>query len=262
MPSSLSEQSNIYILTDNLFYYTNQTLVNSFRNLVENSLPSNSSSTWSLLWKPLMNLNYSRIYLEWMPICIGCVVSMTINTSISIISIDFSPAWIHRNSITSAEQVSPHDRKFPNIIEPINSLPTVLVYVFSRPVLEKLRPYVNKTIFPSGCLALPSIRWCLCWLFKWIRFEYFFNFIERSLSFAFGKTEYFLSKIFYRRSSQCHYHRFCLGWLSTLLVAHRSSIDRINQSWTKANRGNSLVISTKLRKRTSGKSNERIRSIV
>jgi fringe protein len=150
IPTSLSQQSNIYFLTDSLLNYTNKTLLNSFQNIIETNCPQTHDQL-DLCCKTahefelFTNLSLKNSNLQWL-----CRFDddqyVNLNNLYKFLSqIDSSKLhYIGRTSINQHLKISKRNRTY--------QFATYGAGVcFSRPLLEKLRPYVNKKVFPSGC---------------------------------------------------------------------------------------------------------------
>ncbi|CAF3257063.1 unnamed protein product [Rotaria socialis] len=151
IPSSLSEQSNIYLLTDSVPKYSGQTILNSFKNVIETNCPE-THNRFDLCCKTahefelFYNLSQTKPTLEWM-----CRFDddqyVNLNNLYKFLSkIDSSePHYIGRTSIDYRLRTAKENRTY-----------TFATYgagvCFSVALLEKLRPHVNKTILPHNCI--------------------------------------------------------------------------------------------------------------
>ncbi len=151
IPTSFSEQSNIYILTDNISKYSNKILLNSFKNIIEANC-SETHNRFDLCCKTahefelFYNLSQKNSNLRWM-----CRFDddqyVNLNNLYTLLSkIDSSkPYYVGRRGKYFRSKIPRQNRTY--------LFATYGAGVcFSRPLLEKLRPYVNKTIFPYGCI--------------------------------------------------------------------------------------------------------------
>jgi len=149
IPTSLSQQSNIYILTDDLSKYTNQILLNSFKNFIE----ANCSETHDPLdlccktsheFELFYNLSQFNSNLHWL-----CRFDddqyVNLNNLYKLLSkIDSSkPYYIGRTSR--------RELRIPRHNQTYQFATYGAGVCFSRPLLEKLKPHVNKTVFSHGC---------------------------------------------------------------------------------------------------------------
>jgi fringe protein len=145
-----TKQSNIYFLTDNLSKYSNKTILNSFKNFIETNCPE-THNAFDLCCKTshefelFHNLSQRNSNLHWL-----CRFDddqyINLNNLYKFLSqIDSSkPYYIGRTSIDSGLEIPRHSRRY--------RFATYGAGVcFTRPLLDKLRPYVNKTIFPYNC---------------------------------------------------------------------------------------------------------------
>lgn len=150
IPSSLSKQSNIYFLTDNLSKYSNQNLLNSFQNFIQTNCPETHNQL-DLCCKTahefelFYNLSKTNSNLQWL-----CRFDddqyVNLNNLYKFLSkFDSSKLYyIGRTSKNNRLRIPKHNRTY--------QFATYGAGVcFSRLLLDKLRPYVNKTIFSPGC---------------------------------------------------------------------------------------------------------------
>jgi len=150
IPKNFSQQLNIYVLTDNLSKYSNEKFLNFFKNLIETNCPDTHNQL-DLCCKTahefelFYNLSQINSNLHWM-----CRFDddqyVNLNNLYKFLSkIDSSkPYYIGRISTNSPSRIPKHNQTY--------RFATYGAGVcFSRPLLDKLRPYVNKTIFPYGC---------------------------------------------------------------------------------------------------------------
>ncbi|CAF0843997.1 unnamed protein product [Rotaria sordida] len=151
IPSNLFQQSNIYLLTDNISKYTNKKILNSFKNLIETNCPQ-THNRFDLCCKTahefelFYNLSEINSNLDWM-----CRFDddqyVNLNNLYQFLSqINSSKLYyIGRTSIDYRLKVPKHNRTY-----------TFATYgagvCFSRALLEKLRPYINKTNLPHECI--------------------------------------------------------------------------------------------------------------
>jgi hypothetical protein len=151
IPTDISEQSNLYILTDKISKYPNQTILNSFKNLIETSC-SQTHKPFDLCCKTAHefelfdNLSKINSNLDWMCRFDDDQYVNLKNLYKFLSKIDPSkPYYIGRTSTSSPSRISKHNRTY-----------TFATYgagvCFSRLLLEKLRPHVNKTILPYSCV--------------------------------------------------------------------------------------------------------------
>jgi fringe protein len=148
---NLIEQSNIYLLTDNISKYSNKTILNSFQNLIETNC-SQTHSTVDLCCKTahefelFYNLTEINSNLDWMCRFDDDQYVNLKNLYNFLSQIDSSKLhYIGRTSIDHRLKIAKQNRTF-----------TFATYgagvCFSRGLLEKLRPYVNKNVLPYGCV--------------------------------------------------------------------------------------------------------------
>jgi fringe protein len=153
IPISLSQQSNIYILTDNLLNYTNKTLLNSFQNLIETDCPQTHKRI-DLCCKTahefelFTNLSQNNSNLDWM-----CRFDddqyVNLNNLYQFLSQIDSSKFFYIGRASTYERSKLSQKKYKYQFATYGA-----GVCFSRPLLEKLRPYVNKTIFPYHCHKL------------------------------------------------------------------------------------------------------------
>jgi len=148
---NLTEQSNIYLLTDKITKYVNKTILNSFKHLIETNC-SETHQRSDLCCKTahefelFYNLSQRNSNLDWM-----CRFDddqyVNLNNLYKFLSQMNSskPYYIGRTSINHRLKIPKHNRTY-----------TFATYgagvCFSRTLLRKLRPYVNKTILPDNCV--------------------------------------------------------------------------------------------------------------
>ena len=150
IPTNHSQQSNIYFLTDNLANYTNQTILRSFLHLIETDCPQNHDAT-ALCCKTahefelFENLSRRNSHLQWM-----CRFDddqyVNLNNLYRFLA-RIDPTNAHYIGRTSSDKRS----RIPRRTETYRFATYGAGVCFSRPLLSRLRPHVNKTIFPSGC---------------------------------------------------------------------------------------------------------------
>ena len=153
IPTDYSQQSNIYFLTDSLLNYTNQTLVKSFRNFIETNCPQTHNQL-DLCCKTasefefFYNLSSINPNLQWM-----CRFDddqyVNLNNLYKFLS-KFDPSKPYYIGRTSTDKPS----KIPRRIETYRFATYGAGVCFSRALLQKLQPHVNKTIFPYRCQKL------------------------------------------------------------------------------------------------------------
>ncbi|CAF3382988.1 unnamed protein product [Rotaria sp. Silwood2] len=151
IPSNLSQQSNIYLLTENISKYSNKKVLNSFKNLIETNCPQ-THNRFDLCCKTahefelFYNLSQINSNLDWMCRFDDDQYVNLDNLYQFLSQINSSkPYYIGRTSIDYRLKVPGHNRTY-----------TFATYgagvCFSRALLEKLRPYVNKTSLPHDCI--------------------------------------------------------------------------------------------------------------
>ena len=150
IPNDHSQQSNIYLLTDNLLNYNNQTLLHSFDNLIETDCPQTHEPR-ALCCKTahefelFYNLSSRNPNLHWM-----CRFDddqyVNLNNLYRFLSqMDRLKAYyIGRRSTDKPSRI-------PRRSETYRFATYGAGVCFSRPLLDQLRPHVNKTLFPLGC---------------------------------------------------------------------------------------------------------------
>jgi len=149
--TNLSEQTNLYLITDYISNQTNSTILNSFQNIIQTKCPQ-THNRLDLCCKTanefhlFYNLSSTKTNLEWM-----CRFDddqyVNLNNLYKYLSkLNASkPYYIGRTSMNRRLKVLDDKRTF-----------TFATYgagvCFSYSLLEQLRPYMNIKDLPHGCL--------------------------------------------------------------------------------------------------------------
>lgn len=151
IPSKIREQSYIYLLTDNMSKYSDKTILNSFKNVIETNCPE-THNVFDLCCKTahefelFYNLTKKNSALDWMCRFDDDQYVNLPNLYDHLSKLDSSKLYyIGRTSINRRLKAPKQNRTY-----------TFATYgagvCFSRALLDKLRSYVQKTSLPYDCV--------------------------------------------------------------------------------------------------------------
>ena len=152
IPSNLNEQGHVYLLTDKRSKYSNRTILQSFRNVIDTNC-SETHDRFDLCCKTAHEFelfkNLSRVHreLEWM-----CRFDDD-----QYVNLPNLYELLAEKDASKRHYIGRTSSQHPMTVPERNGTYFFATYgggvCFSRPLLERMQPYVGKQLLPDDCVA-------------------------------------------------------------------------------------------------------------